>query len=347
MKTEKGDDLNMKKIALLLCLIICLGVFTSCKAQKDINDDPGNCFPLEPSPINAKLTYYLSKNVFIANILECNERIDEKKDYYMDVKLEILEVFKGGYAEGETVDITFEDGEITRCLEKIYYPSDSYTYMFMLDYDDHISEPDVLTGEYVYSNNDEYLYDTELGAIRAFDVYYSETLRVFKIDEYGNIRSNYATGNNVVLDHCKGIVSKENVSGIPENIDDMLRQILSYRHLVEYLKTKLNTNALGVIDEAENIFVGEIMKTTTIGNKTIDNKIRKIEGVQLEYLKKMELYKVKVKVLHVFKGDYKAGDMVYSYVFVAEDNDEILEVHPTDEQLFIDGAGFYEDVPAA
>ena len=129
------------------------------------------------------------------------------------------------------------------------------------------------------------------------------------------------------------------------------QEVYEYKPLVNYLKKKLNTTGVGVLSEAENVFIGEIQpKSYTferynrvsgqwvcIGGKVGDIKAdwEAPDGTVYD----MQLYKVRVKVLNVYKGNYKAGDTVFGYVFMRYGESPSPEY--MSEQIFIDGDGFF------
>ena len=131
----------------------------------------------------------------------------------------------------------------------------------------------------------------------------------------------------------------------------LLQEVFEYKPLVNYLKDNLNTTGVGVLTEAKNVFIGEIQsksgqfteyndysgKYEPVGEKVGDIKANgeAFDGIVYE----MQLYKVKAKVLNVYKGDYKPGDIVDAYVFMRYGESPSPEY--MSEQIFIDGDGFF------
>ena len=223
----------MKKIALLLCLILCFGVLVSCKASENdkkddetIKDD-GNQVEAETYEVNIRKSFYLSEDVFVANVLNY-----EESERSVNVKVRIQEVFKGNCDIGQIMDLKLEGRQDTQFSEIIKEGESEFDCLFMLGHD---------------SWAEHNLNENEKQRRRSIA---NHTVRIFKVSDDGLIRLNY--GSKMVW------LNSYDVRKIPESIEDMVQQVFMYKPLVIYLKQRLGTNSIGVLGKAENVFIGEI-----------------------------------------------------------------------------------------
>lgn len=301
----------MKKTVAVLLLIICLGVVISCK--KTDNAD----YNFLITEFNAKNVFIEAENVFIGEYLEYSEKSKQRKEY-LDVKVSVIDVYKGKYMPGETVNIEIQGVNVGAFKSAVLNFENTKRFVFFVDE----------KGKQINTPIER------------------EPLKVLKVMEGGSILNAYM-GN--LATHG---IHKNLRFAIPLNTEMLLQEVFEYKPLVNYLKDNLNTTGVGVLTEAKNVFIGEIQsksgqfteyndysgKYEPVGEKVGDIKANweAFDGIVYE----MQLYKVKAKVLNVYKGDYKPGDIVDAYVFMRYGESPSPEY--MSEQLFIDGEGFFQ-----